>query len=226
MDFKICTQLRVLVEERVEAVRAGGDDLLYAVAIECFDVLFSENLEQIFVAEPPGRVSRARLFISQDCEVNVGLLEHACHCPGDFGIAFVQCPGAAHPEQHFGARVGRHGWDIEPFHPVGTGHCCADPRVAALFQALERGLCRGRDSRLLHRKVTAHVHDCVDVVDTDGARFNARCTRGTRPQHVLAHGVRDHGNLRLRRGFAVRHVQQVAPAHDHITLEVLDDLAW
>ncbi len=51
----------VLVRERVEAVRAGGDDLPYARLGEGRGVLLGEHLEQVLVAHPPRGVAGAAL---------------------------------------------------------------------------------------------------------------------------------------------------------------------
>src|SRR5437868_9982943 len=55
--LEVPAELRVLVRERVEAVRALRDDLLHAVAVERLDVLLGEGLEQIFVPQPARRIA-------------------------------------------------------------------------------------------------------------------------------------------------------------------------
>jgi len=50
-DLVVAVQLRVLVEQRVEAVRALGDDLLHAHAVEHLDVLHGQHLEDVLVPE-------------------------------------------------------------------------------------------------------------------------------------------------------------------------------
>ena len=51
----VAAQLRVLVEQRVEAVRALRDDLLHAHAVERLDVLRRQHLEDVLVALSGGR---------------------------------------------------------------------------------------------------------------------------------------------------------------------------
>ena len=65
-DLVVAAELRVLVGERVEAVRAGRDDLdvvlaAGADAVERLDVLLAEHLEDELVAQAPGRVAGAGL---------------------------------------------------------------------------------------------------------------------------------------------------------------------
>jgi transposase len=50
---------------RVEAVRAGGDDALHAIAIEQGDVLQRLHLEEEFVAGAPGGVAGAAFLLAR-----------------------------------------------------------------------------------------------------------------------------------------------------------------
>ena len=74
-DLVGAAEVRVLVRERVEAVRAAGDDLRHALLVERFHVLLGVCLEDVFVAHPAGRVARARLARPEDREVDAGLLQ-------------------------------------------------------------------------------------------------------------------------------------------------------
>src|SRR5688500_18438219 len=75
-DLVVPAGLRVLVAERVEAVRAGRDDLAHARhaaledAVEDLDVLHRLHLEHELVAEPAGRVARAGLAVTEDGELH------------------------------------------------------------------------------------------------------------------------------------------------------------
>ena len=60
-DLVVATELRVLVGERVEAVRALGDDLLDAHVVERLDVLHRQELEDVFVAGASSRIAGAVL---------------------------------------------------------------------------------------------------------------------------------------------------------------------
>ena len=61
IDLVVAAELRVLVLQRVEAVRALGDDLAHAHAVEHLDVGHRQHLEQVLVAAAPSRVAGAHL---------------------------------------------------------------------------------------------------------------------------------------------------------------------
>ena len=65
----VAAELRVLVLQRVEAVRALRDDLLDAEAVERLDVLHRQHLEDVLVARTAGRVAGAQLARAEDGEV-------------------------------------------------------------------------------------------------------------------------------------------------------------
>ena len=73
--FEVAAELRVLVGERIEAVRALGDDLLHAVAVERLDVLLRERLEEVFVAQAARGVAIAGLLLAEDDEVHLRRLQ-------------------------------------------------------------------------------------------------------------------------------------------------------
>src|SRR5690606_33814384 len=58
------------------------------------------------------------------------------------------------------------------------------PRVALLLHVLEQTAELGRELRLDHHLVAAHVHEVVDVLDVDGALLHAGTTGGATPQGV------------------------------------------
>ena len=67
-DLVLAAELRVLVLDGVEAVRAGDDDLGGADLVEGLDVLLGEHLEQELVAGPSRGVSGAGLAVTEDRE--------------------------------------------------------------------------------------------------------------------------------------------------------------
>src|SRR5438477_9192193 len=100
----IATKLRILVSDRVEAVRAGSDNGavlgghasrtvavaivpaaimisggIESVTIEHLDVLLGHHLPEIFVAYTSRRVARTGLFGSQDGEVDASGQQHFRH---------------------------------------------------------------------------------------------------------------------------------------------------
>ena len=218
MDFDLRAELRVLVQHRVKAVRAGRDDLLDAVPVERLDVLRRQDLEQVLIAEPPGRVARARLLVAKHGEVHSSLLQHVRHRPRHLRVALVQRSRAANPEEHLCVRVVRHGRDVQALHPVRARHRRAAPRVAALLQALQRRLRRRGHPRLFHGEVAAHVHDGVDVVDADGTGLNAGPAGRAGPELVLPNCVGDHRHRRLGQRLACRRRENLRRANLHVAL--------
>ena len=81
-DLVVAAELRVLVHQRVEAVRALRDDLLHAHAVERLDVLHGQHLEDVLVARAAGRVAGAVLGRAEDGEVDAGPLHAAWPWPG------------------------------------------------------------------------------------------------------------------------------------------------
>ena len=81
-DLVVAAELRVLVEQRVEAVRALGDDLLHAHAVEHLDVRHRQHLEQVLVAGAAGRVAGAHLRRPEDGDVDAGPRAAAWPSPG------------------------------------------------------------------------------------------------------------------------------------------------
>src|SRR5918996_3586255 len=71
----VAAEVRVLVTERVEAVRAARHDLLHAGLVQGPDVLLRVGLEQVLVAHAAGRVAGARLARAEDAEVDVRRLQ-------------------------------------------------------------------------------------------------------------------------------------------------------
>ena len=98
-DPERAAQLAVLVADRVEAVRAGGHDrpLAHPVAVERLDVARREDLEDVVVAHPAGRVAGARLLLAEDREADAGGVEAGGHGPGDLLVARVERRRAADP---------------------------------------------------------------------------------------------------------------------------------
>ncbi len=98
-DLEGPAQLAVLVGDRVEAMRAGRHDraLGHPVAIERLDVARREDLVDVLVAHPPGRVAGARLLLAEDGERTPGRVQAAGERPGNLPIALVEGRRAADP---------------------------------------------------------------------------------------------------------------------------------
>ena len=101
----VAAEVRVLVGERVEAVRAVGDDLRDAGLVERLDVLLGERLEHVLVADPPGRVAGAALARAEDREVDAGLLQQLRRRLGGPPRALVERRRAADPVQVLGRGI-------------------------------------------------------------------------------------------------------------------------
>ena len=77
-DVKVPVEVRVLVAQRVKAVRAGGDDLplplRYALKgfVEGLHILLRHHLEQELVAGAAGRIARAGFTGGQHAELHTG----------------------------------------------------------------------------------------------------------------------------------------------------------
>ena len=95
----VAVELRVLVLQRVEAVRALRDDLLHAEAVERLDVLHREHLEDVLVARAPGAVAGAHLARAEDREVDAGPLEQLGHRAARLLVPVVERSRAARPSR-------------------------------------------------------------------------------------------------------------------------------
>ena len=96
-DLEVAAERRVLVRQRVEAVRAGGDDLLDAGTLEGLDVGPGLLLVEVLVAEPAGRVTGAALLRSEDAEGHSGPVQHPGGGLGPLARPLVEGARAAHP---------------------------------------------------------------------------------------------------------------------------------
>ena len=98
-DPERAAELAVLVADRVEAVRAGGDDrpLAHAVAVERLDVARGQHLVDVVVAHPAGRIAGARLLLAEDREADAGRVQAGRDGPGDLLVARVERGRTADP---------------------------------------------------------------------------------------------------------------------------------
>ena len=169
-DLVAPAEVRVLVRERVEAVRARRDDLAGAGLVQRLDVLLGERLEDVLVPHPPGRVARARLARAEDREVDAGRLEQLRRRLGRRLGALVERRRAADPVEHLGRRVARlehaHAEPLRPRGPLGLGLA---PRVGRALDVAQHRVGLGREAGVDHDEVAAQVDDVVDVLDRDRA---------------------------------------------------------
>src|SRR2546421_10335293 len=140
----IATKLRILVSDRVEAVRAGSDNGtvlgdhasrtvavaivpaaimisggIESVTIEHLDVLLGHHLPEIFVADTSRRVARTGLFGSQDGEVDASGQQHFRHGGCYLLVTPIKRAHATHPVENIGIGIFRHQGDAKASRPPG-----------------------------------------------------------------------------------------------------------
>ena len=178
-------EVRVLVRDRVEAVRAAGDDLGYPGLVERLDVLLGERLEHVLVADPAGGVAGAALARSEDREVEARVLQQLRGRLGGLASALVERGRASHPVQVLGGGVaGLEDLDPQVRRPVGALGLGLAPGVRRALDVAEHLLGLGGEARLDHHQMTAQVDDVIDVLDRDRARLHAGAAGHAVPDHV------------------------------------------
>ncbi len=227
-DLVVAAELRVLVAQGVEAVRAGGDDLLGRLGlprllgevalvvhllaerhVQRGDILHAELLEEGLVAEAAGGVTGALLVAAHDRELDARHVQQLREGLGGLLGAVFQGAGAADPVQvlDLGEVLDVLADDrhlevdfLEPLQALLLGEA---PGVALLLQVLEHRARLGRERALDHHLVAAHVDDVVDVLDVHRALLDTGTAGGAGPQHVRVDdavllGGADEGPLGLR----------------------------
>ena len=193
-DLVVPAVLRVLVAERVEAVRAVRDDLGDPRGVHRLDVLLGEGLEQELVAHPPGGVARAELPRPEDRERHPRALEQFGDRSRDVAGSFVERARASHPVEVLGGGA-VHDRHVQPLGPVGPLRLRDAPRVRPALQIAEHRARFGGEARLAHHQRAAEVDDRVDVLDVHRAFLDARAARRARPHDVVVDHVRHQRDL-------------------------------
>ena len=204
--------LWVLPAQGVEAVRAGDDDLPVhplhpgEQVVECLDVLRCQLLEQEFIARATRGVPGAGLAVAEHQKLHPGGGEQFRDRLGGLLGAVVERTGAAHPEQVLESvegvdvlAVDRH---VER-HLVDPGEPLLGvlaPRIALGLEVLVEPGQLGRELRLHHDLVAAHIHDVVDVFDVHRALLHARPAGGAGPEHVRVDHAERRGVTHQRPG--------------------------
>ena len=191
-DLVAPAEVRVLVRERVEAVRARGDDLAGAGLVQRLDVLLGERLEHVLVPHPPGRVAGARLARARGSRSRRRRPGAAWPSTRPTPGALVERRRAADPVEHLRRRIARlehaHAQPLRPRRPLGLGLA---PRVRRALDVAQHRVGLGREAGVDHDEVAAQVDDVVDVLDRDRAHLHARAAGDAVPHDVVGHGVRD-----------------------------------
>jgi hypothetical protein len=156
-DVVVAAQLRVLREQRVEAVRAGGDHLLPLPRVDGVvrqrlvqdqHVLAGELVVEVLVAGAARRIAGAGLPLAEHRVVDAGAVEQPRHRPGGRLRRRVVGAGAADPEQHLevGPVVDGGDDDVEAIGPVQPLVRREAPGVAVALQPPEGRLQLGREA--------------------------------------------------------------------------------
>ena len=186
----VAAEVAVLVAQRVEAVRAVGDDLRHPGLVESRDVLLGEGLEDVLVADAAGRIAGARLARAEDGEVDPGALQEPDGALRRGAGALVERARAAHPVQVLrGGLAGLEDAHSEAVGPVGPLGLRLAPGVGGALDVAQHRLGLGGEARLHHHQVAAQVHDVVDVLDGDRARLHAGAAGDAVPHRLLGHSV-------------------------------------
>lgn len=101
-DFVMATQFGIFVLERVETMRAGGDDLFDTVTIQHLNILVGHHLKQKFVPGPSGRVSCAIFLFAKYGIIDVHLIKDGRECFGHSLCTLVKTPRASYPKENLG----------------------------------------------------------------------------------------------------------------------------
>ena len=82
LDGLVQAVVGVLVAQRVERMRIGGEDLLEVGLAERLHVLLDQQLEEAFLADPADVVAGVALGLVQQAEVHLGLVSGSGPGPG------------------------------------------------------------------------------------------------------------------------------------------------
>src|SRR5712692_8017252 len=114
------------------------DDLLDAIVLERLNVLLRQHLEEVLVAQTPGRIAGTGLLLPQNGKTHPGLLQDFHEGFGDLDVAVYQGTSAPDPEKILGLRMIGQQWHLEALGPASACGLCATPGVPTLLQAAQR----------------------------------------------------------------------------------------
>ena len=220
-DLIGAAHLRILITQRIEAVRTGHDDLalLRRNAFECivqrFDVLLRQHLEEELVTRTASRVTVTRLCLRENSELHTsGVQQFGNSASGLLGIVVIDA-GTADPEEVFGvvevvnvfAKDGHlDAIFLGLLDPLRANVVVLAPRVALGLHILEQAGELGGEVRFDKHLETSHIDDVVDVFNIDGALLNAGATVSTAPQDI---GV-DDAHFAFANELQQRQIMQIA----------------
>ncbi len=149
------------------------------------------HLEEELVAEPAGRVAGAGLALAEDRELDAGDVQQLGEGLGGLLGAVLSAP--AQPTQNrYSTSAGilavladHPHLEVELLGPLQACLRGVSPHGLPLFSRFLQHRARlGRERRLDHHLVAAHVDDVVDVLDVDRALLDAGAAGRAGPQHV------------------------------------------
>src|SRR5437870_9773253 len=169
-DLVRTTEVGVLIAQRVEAVWAGGDDLLDSGAVERLHVLAGEALERVLIAHAPRGISCARLTGAEDRKVDFRRLQQLRGRDRSLASSLVEGRRTAHPEQHIGRGLPRledpYAQPIRPLRAVGLRLA---PGVGGADDVAHHRARLVGTSGLDYNDVPSEVDDVIDARDADRA---------------------------------------------------------
>ena len=159
-----------------------------------------QHLEQEFVACAAYGVAGAGFVAAEDGEFHAGCVQEFDGCAGGCAGVVVVGAGAADPEEVFEVVDFVGEWDLDAvaaggFDPVHAFAGVASPGVAFGFDVFEQAGEFAGEVGGAEYLVAAEVCDVVDVLDVNGALFDAGAAVGAGPQHVGFDDVVDEGEV-------------------------------
>ena len=187
LDLDLHPQVPVIAPERIEAVRAGGDDLRDAVPFDGLDVLLGAHLVEVLVAELSERLAAALLLLAEDADPDPRSVADLHEAPRHLLVSLVEGGVATDEVEDVHLRPLAHQAHLKPLGPVPPAGVGKTEGVAVHLDVVDG------DHDLLARKlplhehqVTAHIDDLVDVLDLCRTDLLAGAAGGAGPEHVLA----------------------------------------
>jgi len=95
IDLKISAEVRIILFQRVIAVRADGNYFFHAIAVHYFDIGLRLRLEEILIAAAHRRITAAPFLVAQNAEAHARCLQDFRESGRNFFAAVVKRTGAA-----------------------------------------------------------------------------------------------------------------------------------
>ena len=194
-DVVVPVKVGVLVAQRVEAVRAGGNDLALPLGVlgeglvKGCHVFRGQHLEEELVASAAGGVAGAGFTLGEHSKLHPRGVQQLHYRAAGAAAGVVKSACAAHPEQVLKVTVA----NLRDLNAVAAG--LLDPRsafrlVAAPWIALDLKVLKqapqlAGELRFGEHLVAAHVGNVVNVLNVHRALLHAGAAVSAGPQGVL-----------------------------------------